>query len=98
MTAGEFNAILDTCSIDDKGCKYLVNGLYKCLDTSHTMDKTLLTFEMDHNAISCHGVHHFSTLLKIGCIKVLNVSNHHNKFVGTDIGNGVSLIGMTYWI
>ena len=73
MAAGEFKVNLERCSIDDQGCKYLVSGLHKCLDT-HSAVTTLLNIHMRFNAISHHGVHHLSTLLKIGCIDYLNLS------------------------
>ena len=73
MAAGEFKVNLDTCSIGDQGCKYLVSGLHKYLDT-HSAVTTLLSMDMYNNAISHHGVHHLSTLLKIGCINVLDLS------------------------
>ena len=63
MTAGEFKVKLNSCSIGDQGCKYLVSGLHKYLDT-HSAVTTLLCMDMDSNAISHHGVHHLSTLLK----------------------------------
>ena len=70
MAAGEFKVILDSSSIGDQGCKYLVSGLHKYLDT-HSAVTTLLSMTMDRNAISHHGVHHLSMLLQIGCINVL---------------------------
>ena len=73
MAAGEFNVNLESCSIGDQGCKYLVSGLHKCLDT-HCAVTTLLHIDMDSNAISHHGVHYLSTLLKIGCIDYLDLS------------------------
>ena len=72
MAAGEFKVNLNSCSIGDQGCKYLVSGLHKYLDT-HSAVTTLLSMNMYSNAISHHGVHHLSTLLKIGCINVLNL-------------------------
>ena len=69
MAADTFNVNLKGCSIGDQGCKYLVSGLYKCLDT-HSAVTTLLNMEMGNNAISHYGVHH---LLKIGCINILNL-------------------------
>ena len=62
MAAGEFKVKLNSCSIGDQGCKYLVSGLHKYLDT-HSAVTTLLCMDMDSNAISQHGVHHLSTLL-----------------------------------
>ena len=73
MAAWEFKVNLEDCSIGDQGCKYLVNGLHKCLDT-HSAVTTLLNINMDSNDISHHGVHHLSTLLKIGCIDYLDLS------------------------
>ena len=73
MAAGEFRVNLDGCSIGDQGCKYLVSGLHKYLDT-HSAVTTLLHMDMRRNAISHHGVHHLSTLLKIGCINYLHLS------------------------
>ena len=73
MAAGEFKVYLESCSIGDQGCKYLVSGLHKCLDT-HSAVTTLLHIDMGHNSISHHGVHHLSTLLKIGCIDCLDLS------------------------
>ena len=76
MAAGEFKVVLSSCSIGDQGCKYLVSGLHKYLDT-HSAVTTLLSMHMDSNAISHHGVYHLSTLLKIGCINVLNLSYNY---------------------
>ena len=73
MSAGEFKVNLEHCSICDQGCKYLVSALHKCLDT-HSAVTTLLHIEMEFNTISHHGVHHLSTLLKIGCIDYLSLS------------------------
>ena len=74
MAAGEFEVNLRSCNIGDQGCKYLVSGLHKYLDT-HSAVTTLLSMYMDSNAISHHGVmHHLSTLLKISCINVLDLS------------------------
>ena len=72
MTAGEFEVNLSCCNIGDQGCKYLISGLHKYLDT-HSAVTTLLSMHMNSNAISHHGVHHLSALLKIGCINVLNL-------------------------
>ena len=87
MAAGEFSMNLGSCSIGDQGCKYLVSGLHKYLDT-HSAVTTLLSMDMYSNAISHHGVHHLSTLLKIGCINDLNLSyndleSKHDAIRGT---------------
>ena len=78
MAAGEFKVDLKSCSIGDQGCKYLISGLHKYLDT-HSAVTTLLSMDMGSNDISHHGVHHLSTLLKIGCINTLDL--HHNDLV-----------------
>ena len=78
MAAGKFKVNLDSCSIGDQGCKYLVSGLHKYLDTLSAVT-TLLSMHMGSNDISHHGVHHLSTLLKIGCINTLDL--HHNDLV-----------------
>ena len=75
MAAGEFEVDLGSCSIGDQGCKYLVSGLHKYLDT-HSVVTTLLSMDMYNNAISHHGVHHLSTLLNISCINVLNLKDN----------------------
>ena len=76
MAIGKFSVVINHCSIGDKGCKYLVNGLHKCLDT-HSAVATLLHIYMTGNDISHHGLHHLSTLLKISCIDFLNLSRNN---------------------
>ena len=76
MAIGKFSVIINHCSIGDQGCKYLVSGLHKCLDT-HSAVATLLNIYMTNNAISHHGLHHLSTLLKISCIDFLNLSRNN---------------------
>ena len=78
MAAGEFKVNLSSCSIGDLGCKYLISGLHKYLDT-HSAVTTLLSMGMNSNAISHHGVHHLSILLKTGCINDLRLA--HNDLV-----------------
>ena len=75
MAAGEFIVYLNNCSIDDQGCKYLVSGLHKHLNTQSSV-ATLLHIDMFKNAIGHHGVQHLSTLLKIGCVNFLTLSNN----------------------
>ena len=72
----EFKVKLQHCSIGDQGCKYLVSGLHKYLDT-HSAATTLLNLDMGNNAISHGGICRLSTLLKIGCVSELNLS--HNR-------------------
>ena len=76
MAAGEFKVNLRSCSIGDQGCKYLVIGLHKYLDT-HSAVTTLLSMDMHSSAISLHGVHHLSTLLKLGCINNLDLGRNN---------------------
>ena len=76
MTAGKFKVNLRSCSFGDQGCKYLVSGLHKCLDT-HSAVTTLLSINMISNGISHHGLRHLSTLLKIGCIDYLDLSGNN---------------------
>ena len=76
----EFKVKLQHCSIDDKlkDCKYLVSDLHKCLLDMYTHGAviTLLAIDMETNAIQHDGVHHLSTLLKIGCVSELNLSHN----------------------
>ena len=72
MAAGDFKVNLNSCSIGDQGCNYLVSGLHKYLDT-HSAVTTLLHMDMDCTAISHQGL---STLLEIGCINVLNIDSN----------------------
>ena len=76
MAAHKFKVFLNHCSIGDQGCKYLVSGIHKCLDT-HSAVTTLLNIDMSFTDISYHGLHHLSTLLKIGCIDYLKLSGNN---------------------
>ena len=76
MDAGEFEVNLGSCRIGDQGCKYLVNGLHKCLNTHSGAVITLLSMYLRNNDISHDGVHYLSTLLKIGSIDYLHLSNN----------------------
>ena len=74
MTTWKFEVKLDNCSIGDQGCKYLVSGLHKYLDT-HSTVTTTLTVDMSNNAIGYYGVHQIlSTLLMIGGVEYLELS------------------------
>ena len=76
MAVGKFKVYLFECGIDDRGCKYLVNGLHKYLDT-HSAVTTLLHMDMYRNAISHYGVHHLSTLLKISSVDYLRLTDNN---------------------
>ena len=73
MAAGTFKVNLGNCSIHNQGCKYLVNGLHKFLDTDSAVT-TLLQMDIRSNAVSHHRVQHLSTLLKLGCINHLELT------------------------
>ena len=78
MAAGEFKVSLYSCRIGDQGCKYLVSGLHKCLDT-HSSMTTLLHMDIGNNAISHKGFYHLSTLLKSINYLNLNFNNILSK-------------------
>ena len=90
MAAGAavFTVHLSRCSIGDQGCKYLVSGLQKGLDTDNAVS-TLLIMEMRNNNIGHHGVCHLSSFLKIGCVKYLDLSNDNIHF---RVGKGDNVI------
>ena len=71
MAAGEFRMNLERCSIGDQGCKYLISGLHKYLDTRSAIT-TLLSMVMVGNAISHRRICYLCTPLKIGCTSHLN--------------------------
>ena len=82
MDADKFKVKLVSCSISDQGCKYLVSGLYKCLDTHiYSAVTTLLTVDMRRNVIGHHGFHHLSTLLMIGCVDSLELAYNNTESV-----------------
>ena len=51
------------CSISDQGCKFLVRGLSKCLNT-HSEIASQLHVNLEENAIHEEGAHHIAELLK----------------------------------
>ena len=74
MAFDEFKVNLESCSIGDQGCKYIV----RCFDKSpsvHSAVTTLLTMNLSFNSITHSGVSHLSTLLKIGCIENLGLGS-----------------------
>ena len=71
MSTGEFEVNLDSCNIGDQGCHYLISGLHKYLDT-HSAVTTLFNMNISKNTLSHQGIHHLSTLLKIGCVRFLD--------------------------
>ena len=80
LAAVEFKVGLGKSGIGDQGCKYLVTGLQKHLDTHSAVSTlSLLYLHVGANGISHHGLRHLSTLLKIGCICELNL--HANNLV-----------------
>ena len=69
----KFKVNLDNCCINEQGCKYLVSGLHKCVD-SYSAVTTLLSINMNGTDIN-HGLHHLSVFLKIGCINDLKLGH-----------------------
>ena len=49
------------CSIGDQGCKFLVGGLYKCLNAQSKITSKL---NLDSNDIHEEGIHHIAKLLQ----------------------------------
>ena len=76
-TAGEFEVNLSGCRIGDQGCKYLVSGLHKCLDTHRTVTTTL-SIVLFNNNIKQQGVSDLSKLLQTDCIKTLNLDSNYD--------------------
>lgn len=74
MANDEFEANLAVCGMGDQGCKYLVSGLQKCLDTDSVVT-TLLSMNIEHNGLGNHGVCYLSSFLKIGCFRSLDMGN-----------------------
>ena len=75
ITTSHFEVNLQYCYIRDIGCKYLVNGLHKSLDTDSEVS-TVLTINLANNTITHFGVHnHLSTLLKVDCIEGLGLGS-----------------------
>ena len=67
---------LMNCSIGDQGCKFLVRGIYKCLNTQF---KTTLELHFDDNNIHEEGIYHIAELLKSTCVvRILSLGLSHN--------------------
>ena len=54
---------LNGCSIGDQGCKFLVRGLYKCLNAQSKITSQL-TLHLSNNDIHEEGIHHIAQLLQ----------------------------------
>ena len=54
---------LFTCSIGDQGCKFLVRGLYKCLNAQSKLTSHL-DLNLQNNDIHEEGIHHIAQLLQ----------------------------------
>ena len=61
--SGEFTVYLNNCSINDQGCKFLVRGLCKCLNT-HSKITSPLNVDLENNDIHEDGISHLAQLLK----------------------------------
>ena len=60
----EFRVILHGCSIGDQGCKFLVRGLCKYLNTQSYKNTPELVLCISCNDIHEDGIHHIAKLLK----------------------------------
>ena len=54
---------LNSCSIGDQGCKFLVQGLYKCLNAQSKI-ALKLNLDLRNNYIHEEGIHHIAQLLR----------------------------------
>ena len=72
---------LDGCSIGDQGCKFLVRGLYKCLNAK-LITTSKLTLVLSNNDIHEEGIHHIAQLLQNTSVVRKLVLTHN------PIGNG----------
>ena len=61
--SGEFRVDLNGCSIGDQGCRFLVRGLCKCLNTLFKITSPL-NVELVNNDIHEEGISHIAQLLK----------------------------------
>ena len=74
--SGVFTVNLENCSIGDQGCKFLVQGLSKCLNT-HSKITSQLDVNLSNNFIHEEGAHHIAQLLKnIAVVNKLNMSSN----------------------
>ena len=60
-TVSRCTVYLNGCSIGDQGCKFLVRGLYKCLNAQSKITSKL---NLDSNDIHEEGIHHIAKLLQ----------------------------------
>ena len=76
LAVGSFSSVVTTtctvsrctvnlggCSIGDQGCKFLVRGLYKCLNTQSNITSQL-NLHLSINDIHEEGIHHIAQLLQ----------------------------------
>ena len=62
-TVSRCRVYLNGCSIGDQGCKFLVRGLYKCLNVQSKISSQL-DLELSINDIHEEGIHHIAQLLQ----------------------------------
>ena len=62
-TVSECTVYLNSCSIGDQGCKFLVRGLRKCLNAQSKITSQLNLY-LFSNDIHEEGIHHIAQLLK----------------------------------
>ena len=75
----EFKAKLFNCDIGDKGCKYLIKGLQKCLTTSDHA-ATNLYMDLKWSNIHKEGSIELSRLLEFDCVHALNLNGNKELF------------------
>ena len=75
----EFKVELENCDMGDKGCKYLVRGVQKCLTTSdHTA--TTLYMDLQWSNVQEEGSIELSKLLQYNCINTLKLNENENLY------------------
>ena len=95
-TTGEFRVNLFNCSIGDQGCKYLVSGLLKHLD-SPSMVATKLNINLGLNNIAVQGISNLCKLLQNDCVSILDlsgnkgVSNQGAVYISKELRSSTSL-------
>ena len=97
-SVGEFEMSLFNCNIDDQGCRYLVQGLQKCLETTAPGEfATVLNMNLKLNCIRKKGSGYLSELLQTGYIGALRLNGNHSlldegvKCISEQLSNNTSL-------
>ena len=75
-TVSRYTVDLTCCSICDQGCKFLVQGLYKCLNAKSKITSQLNLY-LWSNDIHEEGIHHIAQLLQnTSVVRKLNLSRN----------------------